>query len=276
MMKVAPTAIETKVRRLAWLQQMLGYRQANSQMLAALFGQCRFEQHPTVGADHRLTPTANSLARRAVSDIDALYTFSDGQEFAEELDGRIGLLLCPGDDYFREKFRALDVRQLKLAVVSSAVPPPGFLEQEVEDLGEEYIDEELPFHCGWEIEEENDPNCGMTCDRMFGTLKALFAHRRFEHSYRNVLYPPTVTNQCFVCMSTFASQQVAQKHVSKAFRTGRCVCDMSVHAKVQFSDEDAECLVCGEEFVELSILQRHIRTMHLPNDFRMPDIVMGN
>ena len=92
MLKVAPTEIETKVRRLSWLQQMLGDRDGNSQMIAALFGQRRVEEQPTVGVDHRLTPSANSWARRVVDDISALSSFSDGHQFDDELDDRIGLL----------------------------------------------------------------------------------------------------------------------------------------------------------------------------------------
>ena len=68
MMNATPTAVEARFRRLSWLQNMLGDRPRNHQMLAALFGQCRFESTPTIGADHRLTATANSWARRVLAD----------------------------------------------------------------------------------------------------------------------------------------------------------------------------------------------------------------
>ncbi len=85
-----------------------------------------------------------------------------------------------------------------------SVPPPGFgaapLVQFDENEGHELLEEE--FACEYLNEDRH------VCGHTFSSSKAVFAHARRTHGVLSQLWQLVVTNQCPVCLSTFASKTV--------------------------------------------------------------------
>ena len=67
------------------------------------------------------------------------------------------------------------------------------------------------------------------CELVGKSKKALLHHEilanKYGHQCSSVVNLITITNQCFICSSTFASLQCAQHHVANALSKGKCKAD---------------------------------------------------
>lgn len=224
-----------------------------SQVLAAIFGQMECEECPTVDSKANLTSTANPWATQMHNDFVELAELDEkAAELMQIAGNRVVLLFRQVQ--LREGMKLVNETILRAKANSVCIPPPGFAVEEAS------IDEiptaEKPYVCDL-CEEET----------AFVTKKALLKHANKVHNVHNMAYRLTLTNQCAMCMSTFATTQIAAAHLHNSMRTKNCTVDASaIHCSADPhwpQHKKFECPECHTIAESLPDLQRHIRN-HLP------------
>lgn len=248
--RIADVATELRVRRLKWLQGVVLDPDGQCQLIAALFAQLPGEPEATLTEDG-LGDDANPWARQLDRDLRALAAEDDG-EVVREVAPDWRELFAP---QAAERFAHIDVSCIRARVWSRSVPPEGAAE----------ADESQP------LLESGDDDCEAFacretgCAARFRSQRALVAHVRFAHGYRNPTDHMVVSRTCFWCSSVFSSVAGAKHHVDRAFRSGACSLDRSQLGVTDELEGEVACPAgCGQTFVALSELNWHIRSRHAP------------
>ena len=110
---------------------------------------------------------------------------------------------------------------------------------------------------------------GWDCGQRWPTARALAAHQRHTqggtHGEPKGVASLMVTNQCFWCGSTHASNETTSKHMAAAERHNRCVVDAGrFHYPVIDIPPDTICPRCDLIFNDTAELQRHLASMEYP------------
>ena len=103
---------------------------------------------------------------------------------------------------------------------------------------------------------------GEYCGERFDTIKALRCHQRHAEKHDDCLsFLSLVTEPvCPWCSSCFSSLQAARNHVDHSMRFGTCHTDAAVHIVKHFqTKKEMICKMCGEEFDDILVYNRHIR-----------------
>ena len=244
-----PVQIELRVRRLKWLQELVAFPENNKMVIAALLGTMQFEKS---------TPVPNPWADQMLDDIKSLHTDEEGEELCRTVGDSIVKVFL--DEYARGLLLCIDVGFLRAQYWTYGEERSGTCEQK--DFG--------VFACD-ALKEDGTP-----CGKEFPTYRALKAHQNFtvggRHGERDKINRLTVTNQCMLCSSTFASRIVAMRHVAGACKHGRCITDRAVNEH-ELIVPDLKCPECEHEAPCLSMLQRHI-VSHMPTDIWTHDILL--
>ena len=255
---LVPVALEVVVQRLRWLQDMTLHQDAHAQVIGAIFGKLFLETSATIDGEGRPTENSNPLALAFADAVAALASIEDALPLLEDLDGRLAPLFC--DELLGEDFRAIDVTQLRRAFLTKRA----FANQRGE--------QEAVHRCTLTTAS------GATCGLLFSSANALKAHMRNaaggEHGTRALSYALVLSNQCPLCMSTFADRKTAQNHLIGSIRFKRCYCDNTTanHELVVPSFYSCPIISCGcfgLAFPCWEAFQRHVR-VHLPE----PDFVV--
>eukprot|EP00959_Pyramimonas_sp_CCMP1952_P402984 8444149-Pyramimonas_sp.AAC.1 len=131
----------------------------------------------------------------------------EGALLLERLEGCYFYLFA--EPTWAEEFCAIDVRQLRAAALSVNVPPSGVSSTpNVPAVGGE-VEVEATYTCM--IVNES----GEACGRALPDRRALRNHLVSHHGFRALANVVTATNQCCVCLSTFAHLESARRHLAK-------------------------------------------------------------
>ena len=230
------------------------------QLLAAVLGRARFEDGDMtpLDADGRISTCAPPLAIQFEQDLASLAESEIGENFMGALDGDIKKLFTDQDTI--DEFGAMDMNYLRsAAVLTAAIPPPmthseNRAERENRDENEkddEAVMEQGAFRC--RISED-----GNVCDGEFDTLKAWMNHARRHHSYRCLCTTATITNQCCLCNTVFATRTTAARHLTLSIKRGG-VCHAFPNTLKKL-DEDVElnCPICDFHAASLRAIQAHL------------------
>lgn len=241
--RIAPAAEELAQRRLRQLQSIARDPANATQLLAAWFGQARFEGQATCSEEAGLSESANPWAKRVFSDFERLRMSDDHAWMVEDVQGDFVRLLRAR--HLAEAFADADLSVLRARLWGCRQPPPG---ADVEDR-------DPPAACSVELDAdgvqtsfvcEEVEATGVQCGRVFSSMAGLHAHRRFGHRLQRQVALLTLSNQCPWCMTTFASRQSAQHHTSRALFLGRCRADRSSRRHQLVALHDFVCPQCHE------------------------------
>ena len=270
-------AVELYVRRVRWAQEVVRKPEAHPQYLAVMFGTARFEEDMqiprTMDESGKILETAHPWASQFTADIEALRPFEGAYEFFEQWNGTIKQLF--DEKEISNLFVSIDAREVRAASLANTWAPPATSDESApaDDLADE-VDE---WTC--DLGEAEDTPCG----QKFGSRKALLAHQRQSgapgHGWELLAYKATLTNQCPICLTTFASRQVAFQHLARSLVSKRCLVDRTrMNYRRENPKEDRLwCPLCeGDEAgtywndistdadIARSALQRHIAAKRLP------------
>ena len=260
---LVPVEIEMCVQRLKWLQVMLKNKTHHGHILAALFGHCRaFEPAATLTEEGALHPSANPWAKQLEKDVLYLLRRLESSTILAERvrtdSGSVNFMMLLVDEDTIIEFTNIDLSELRAAFLSHRIPPPGVPSAPPEPASEIASSCEEGYRC--ECVNEDDTICNL----VFRSFVGLQTHVRRAHNFASILDRAVVTNQCFWCLSTFASKTVAQEHMRRALRHHRCITDQSRIPYSAVVPDEIVCPLCPHDFTELEDLQRHIRSSHLP------------
>ena len=115
---------EMLVRRLGQYRKWATEPANHAHVLAAIFGQSRCEDMPTVDDSGRFMPGANPWAKSVWEDLQQLESLEEGRYLLEQVGGSV-LQVFRCEDV-RQQFEAIDLRQLGGQARRCEVPPPGY------------------------------------------------------------------------------------------------------------------------------------------------------
>ncbi len=254
--KLIPHAVELRIRRLQWYQQMALAPSNHTQVLASLFGVIPGEQKAVTEEGRIIKRLAHPWLKQLDSDLQELAQTETASSFFQEVDGRF-LLLFDGAEENREWIEYFAYIDLSILRASSLIDASQPLDaQTPADM------ENLPFLC-------NIDNCTASfCDN-----RALQAHVRKKHKLRYVLDTLVACNECMFCYSTFADIPKTQRHVNTACRTGQCYKDRSPLVHSVNHIENFQCPACHFNGASHNQMQRHFRC-HVHPELRPKAIIL--
>ena len=114
--------MELRVLRLQFWQGVLACEgDVHAQVLAAVFGELKFERNLHFMVDGAMRENTNPWAKRLLDDVQALKHIDDFTEFADSVGDCIFKLLQPGP--LRDAFPMFDFRILRLFELRKRAPP---------------------------------------------------------------------------------------------------------------------------------------------------------
>ena len=109
---------------------------------------------------------------------------------------------------------------------------------------------------------EIDHADNLPCNSYFTTYKGYLSHIRRRHSIIDTIAVAVVTNQCFMCSSTFRTRAAAITHVKSVLNLDghrTCKCDRSIWNIEAVLPNSLQCPLCfSNEAQDLPAFQRHI------------------
>ena len=203
--------------------------------------------------NHNSTP----LARQVASDFARL---AEASEEAGEWGDRVAdkVLDAFRDETLIEEYIRLDPAILRSRCCASSYAPPGGETKESEEEDEGSEEEGAGTFMCTEIDHADNLPC-MSC---FSTYKGYLSHIRRRHLIIDTIAQAVVTNQCFMCSSTFRTRAAATVHVKSVLNLDghrTCKCDRSVWNIEAVMPTSLHCPICSStEAQDLPSLQRHI------------------
>ena len=149
MAKIVSFEADLRCRRLRWCQDIVRYRRDHLGIIAAVLGRSQCDLHETLDTCGRITLFANPWARQWASDINSLNGYTTFATFCDLYDGELGHFFSGSPEHSElvVAFVCGDPREMRAALLTVSVPPPGLVETASEPA--ELTDEELlPFLCG--------------------------------------------------------------------------------------------------------------------------------
>ena len=242
MLRLVPSLIELRIRRLKWLQTIAGKIEKNHQLLTAWLGHFPEEKEKTITQEGGVHPNANPWAKQLAEDIKTVEQIEGGQSLLEEIDGNLLALFTDK----AERFQLLDLDEFRSAFWAKCIAPIGAAEaQQAEVFEAEAADKK--FSC-----------CIEGCSCAFVTEASLKMHLYAAHGFRKYVRMMTVTNQCAICKSTFRNRKEAQAHITHAAEQNRCLADFAKTHEEVISPVCLNCPQCQQQFDHIVPLQWHI------------------
>ena len=245
-----PTAVELRIRRLRWLQQLVRRPLLHCNVLASLFG--RFPNDP---ADAPVFSVhTNPWALQLQDDVFSLSELDSGACMVECLQQDFGKLFT----VCREDFLYVDPTELRAQFFSVRIPPPGWVPDIRPELDEMVDDDDMPHVCDCTLDN------GVVCGARFATLQQLAMHVRKTKSGNHGRVPEhyraVVTNQCPWCRMVYSNIRNARIHVKSSLQHKVCQGRGSPNV-FEPKIPSLECPICHVAFESLDMLHDHI-TLH--------------
>ena len=258
---ILPVHLELTVRRLKWFKQIVTRPSSAGSLIATWFGQFDFcnqgrNEFPWNIQLHEDLLRANIV--EGWTDISG-YVFTDPMCLFREKDAREQI-----ENFDHKHLRAAMLDKLNKVYLSSNPDgdiPSGCFQCDVLDIE------------------------GNRCPFSANSHAALCRHKVFSkgygHNLRSVINTLTITNQCIICKSVFASKVSAQHHLSNALITGSCQTDLGFKATEPVCPSSLVCPLslfndgtcCQYEAPDLSTLQSHI-VEHLKEYFDLDNHIL--
>ena len=255
MLQCHPPSSAVQVQRLRLWQQVVKHPERSVCLLGSMFGEpCWGHSKPNAGTQHK-------YVELLCADLCALAALTPLESYIGAVQSNPLVLFTDPD--IRDAFLRADPAILLAARCSIAIPPPGY-----EPLPRADAVPEKPHVC-----RIIDPSSGLECGACFSTNQALVLHQvksgRPEHGKRKLAYVLTVSNQCLLCRSFFASKWIAAKHLASSFERGICPARSgSVVVHEHLSLPPYQCVLCQLDFDDIVLAQDHLQR-HLPPDLEV-------
>jgi hypothetical protein len=255
--KLAPAVIELRVRRLQMLASMLRHRDCFEQLFAALFGASFLG--PQVSSDHFLLDTATSYAKMFMADIDSLRSIEELAPLASLVAGQPRNLFSAPVREFLD--RCVDWSVIRQKHLHEHCPFSSLLRPEP-TATPIAVPVELDFVCRVALDD------GTECGRSFASRQQLAMHQvsaQYGSHRRFITSLLAITNQCPICLHTFASKRGVRTHLLRSFVKDYCRIGSAANVYPVEKPVSLTCpLCCGDPFDDLSCLHSHLR-WHLPH-----------
>ncbi len=130
--RLPPIALELRVQRINWWQQLAREPGSNKRLITALFGKARCEKEPTVMADGSLFDIGKSMGKLFWDDVSSLRQIDEFRAAVQD----ITLTTLFSDTVVRDELCAIDASILRAQLFSSSIAPWGL---------ESFIEAEAPY-----------------------------------------------------------------------------------------------------------------------------------